>query len=325
VAYRHALLACLLLAPLACADDPKKPDPKKADDKPLRSLVFLRTTGLELTDANVTAAFQKAFPKLKVGTDDTDDVVVVVTKVSAFCTLKKGKLTLLVNSFPSPYVKDRDDLGERVLKLTEDKAMAAAAKEHEAWLSVDILGDDITEKNEEAHYEVLSKVAAAFHDKSSTVLFYPEHNRMRSANAAAVKSLKAGKGLELAKDGVIGIDGGDADLKAAVETARKSWKDFEKAFAAGTGENHSVKFKFTDKKNGSEFMWVKVEKIDGDTVVGKLANVPNFLTNIKEGDVVKRPAAEIEDWLYVDGKKMVGGFSIEVLQKRQQKRTEDKK
>ena len=139
-----------------------------------------------------------------------------------------------------------------------------------------------------------------------------------------MKLIKQGKALNLANDGVINIENDDADLKAAVDKARKTWDDFEKAFEEKTGKSHSVKFKFSDKKSESEFMWVSVDKIEDGMIVGKLANVPNFLTNIKEGDIVKRSVKEIEDWFYIDDKKMIGGFSITVLQNRQKKRSTEK-
>jgi uncharacterized protein YegJ (DUF2314 family) len=313
VIVRLLLLALgLTLAPLAAADEPK-PAPKKDGEKPLRSLVFLRSKPLKMTEATVIAALKVAFPKRTVGTEKTDDITVAATGIATICTLDQEKVTLLINSFPKPYVPDRAAMAKEVLRLTDDKAMAAAMEDHEAWFSVDILGEELTPKNEAAHYELLSKVIAPFHDKDATLLFFPEKNRLFAANEATLQSLVAGKALDLSKD-----------LKAAVQTARKRWKEFEKAYTDGTGANHSVKFKFTDGKNGSEFMWVSVDKLDGDTVVGKLANVPNFLTNVKEGDVVKRPAKEIEDWLYVDDKKMVGGFSIRVLEDRQKKRKGDK-
>ena len=312
------------LAALSMADEPKKNSPMKDDDKPIRSLVFFRTKPFELKEDKIVAAFKKVFPKRAIGSEEESDITVVTTETSAICTLKKEKVTLLINSYPKPYVEDRDALAKQVLKLTGDKALSGAAKDHEAWFSVDILGDDLTAENEEAHYQLLSKVIAPFHDQQTTLLYFPEKNKLFAANAATLKSLKAGLALRLSKDGVIQIENEDADLKQAVETARKQWKEFEKAFAAGTGENHSVKFKFSDKAKGSEFMWIALEKIDGDTVIGKLANVPNFLANIKEGDIVKRPSSEIEDWMYIKDKKMVGGFSIQVLQDRQKKRAEDK-
>ena len=322
--YRMILLVFGLgFAALSLADEPKEA-PKKDADKPIRSLVFFRTKPFELKEDKIVAALKTVFPKRTIGSDEESDITVVATETSAICTLKKEKLTLLINAFPKPYVEDLDALGKQVLKLTGDETLAGAAKDHEAWFSVDILGDDLTAENEEAHYELLSKVIAPFYDKRTTLLYYPEKNKLFAANAATLKSLKAGRALGLSKDGVIQIEKEDAELKAAVETARKRWKEFEKAFAAGTGVNHSVKFKFSDKKNGSEFMWVSVDKIDGDTVVGKLSNVPNFLTNVKEGDIVKRPSSEIEDWLYIEDKKMVGGFSIQVLQDRQKKRADDK-
>ncbi len=323
--YRIVLLLFgLWIAPLSMADEPKTASPKKDGNTPIRSLVFLRTKPLEMKEEMIVAAFKTVFPKRVVGSKEESDISVVSTEISSVCVLKKEMVTLLINSFPRPYVEDRDALAKQVLKLTGDEKLSGAAKDHEAWFSVDILGDDLTAENEAAHYELLSKVIAPFYDKATTILYFPEKSKLFAANAATLKSLKAGGALGLAKDGAINIENDDADLKEAVETARKRWKEFEKAFAAGTGVNHSVKFKFSDKANGNEFMWVAVTKIDGDTVVGKLASVPNFLTNIKEGDTVKRPRAEIEDWLYVEDKKMVGGFSIQVLQNRQKKRTEDK-
>ncbi len=322
---RLALLVFGLgFAALSMADEPKKDSPKKDADKPIRALVFFRTKPFELKEDKLVAAFKTVFPKRTIGSEEESDITVVCTETSAICTLKKEKLTLLINSFPKPYVEDRDALAKQVLKLTGDETQAAAAKDHEAWFSVDILGEDLTAENEEAHYDLLSKVIAPFHDKQTTLLYYPEKNKLFAANAATLKSLKAGRALGLSKDGVIQIEKEDAELKAAVETARKRWKEFEKAFAAGTGVNHSVKFKFTDKTKQSEFMWVSVDKIDGGTVVGKLSNVPNFLTDVKEGDIIKRPNSEIEDWLYIEDKKMVGGFSIQVLQDRQKKRADDK-
>jgi uncharacterized protein YegJ (DUF2314 family) len=319
------ILGLALFATSSPADDTKKKPAEKKDkkDDAIRSLVFLRKKPLKLEEAKLTAAFQAVFPKQKIGTEETDDIKIVVTDISAICVLTKQNLTLLVNSFPKPYVPDRDAMAKDVERISGEKQMAEDMKKHEAWFSVDILGEKLTEKNEAAHYELLSKIIAQFHDKDTTLLYLPEKDKLRAANAAALKLLKQGKVLDLANDGIINIENDDPEMKAATEKARKQWPDFVKAFANKTGENHSVKFKFS-QKDSHEYMWVSVDKIEGDTVIGKLANVPNFLTNVKEGAIVKRPSTEIEDWLYVEDKKLVGGFSIEVLQNRQKKRNEKK-
>jgi uncharacterized protein YegJ (DUF2314 family) len=296
----------------------------KKENQPLRSLVFLRASKLEMTEKTVVAALQKTFPKRKINTEENADITVAATELATICTLEKEKITLLINSFPKPYVEDTQKMAKEVERITGDKELAAAMSSHKAWFSVDILGGEVNEQNSESQYELLSRVIASFHDSDTTLLFFPEKDKLYAANAATLKLLRRGKGLDLTKDAVINIEKEDADLKEAVEKARKQWGDFTKAYAANTGENHSVKFKFVDKKNNSEFMWVEVTSIEDGLVYGKLANVPNYLTNIKEGDVVKRPASEIEDWLYIDNKKMIGGFSIEVLQNRQKKRSPEK-
>ena len=296
----------------------------KDDDKPLRSLVLLRKTHYAMDEAKVVAAIKKAFPKYKIGTEKTDDVMVAATELATICTFEKEELTLLINSRTTPYTTDSEKMAKEIVRKTGDKELGQAMRDHEAWFSVDILGGEPDEKNEEKQYELLSKVTAQFHDKNCTILYFPEKNKLYAANAATLKLMKQGKALNLANDGVINIENDDADLKAAIEKALKTWGDFEKAFEKKTGVNHSVKFKFNDKKSESEFMWVSVDKIEDGMIVGKLANVPNFLTNIKEGDVVKRSAKEIEDWFYIEDKKMIGGYSIKVLQDRQKKRSTEK-
>ena len=60
-------------------------------------------------------------------------------------------------------------------------------------------------------------------------------------------------------------------------------------------------------------MWVIVIELRGDTVAGELGNTPVNVKGLREGAHVEVPATEIGDWIYGDGKQMVGGFSVKVL------------
>ncbi len=62
-----------------------------------------------------------------------------------------------------------------------------------------------------------------------------------------------------------------------------------------------------------EHMWVNDIDFDGETIIGKLANNPNQLTNIKNGDVVMRKVEEISDWMISILGKTYGGFTIQVM------------
>lgn len=61
-------------------------------------------------------------------------------------------------------------------------------------------------------------------------------------------------------------------------------------------------------------MWVRVSALEGEVFVGTLECDPQGKTAQKQGEMVRIPIIDIEDWLYDRGtKKYVGGFSFPVL------------
>ena len=57
--------------------------------------------------------------------------------------------------------------------------------------------------------------------------------------------------------------------------------------------------------------------MENDVISGKVDNEPVQLTNVKLGSRVRLKQQVLNDWLYTDGGKMVGGFTVKVLQARQ--------
>ena len=64
-------------------------------------------------------------------------------------------------------------------------------------------------------------------------------------------------------------------------------------------------------------MWVEVGRFDGKTIHGKLANEPQFVSNVRLNDEVTVNLDDLNDWIYSNGKQMIGGFTSKVLEKRQ--------
>lgn len=62
-----------------------------------------------------------------------------------------------------------------------------------------------------------------------------------------------------------------------------------------------------------EHMWINDVEFDGYVISGTLANDPNELSNVKNGDFVEVPLNQISDWLFTSGGKTYGGFTIQVL------------
>ncbi|MDA8445774.1 DUF2314 domain-containing protein [Paracidovorax valerianellae] len=64
-----------------------------------------------------------------------------------------------------------------------------------------------------------------------------------------------------------------------------------------------------------EHMWVGDVQFDGETVSGTLLNDPDWIASMQSGDRVSAPLAELEDWMYVIGGKVYGGYTVDVLRR----------
>ncbi len=104
----------------------------------------------------------------------------------------------------------------------------------------------------------------------------------------------------------------DAAMSKAIERARKEVSVFLKVLAAGDADSFSVKAPITDK-NGTEHFWVsKVVYKDG-VFTGVIANEPGIVENVKMGQKWSVKKEEISDWMYVRGKLIYGGYTIDPL------------
>ncbi len=62
-----------------------------------------------------------------------------------------------------------------------------------------------------------------------------------------------------------------------------------------------------------EHMWVDEVGFDGTDVWGILANAPNWLKSVKQGDEVKMPYQMVSDWLYTINGVAYGGFTVNAM------------
>jgi uncharacterized protein YegJ (DUF2314 family) len=102
-----------------------------------------------------------------------------------------------------------------------------------------------------------------------------------------------------AEDKVIGVRDDDAEMNAAITKARASLPDFWEAWAAppeGT-ERFGLKVEITDP-NGSEHFWTNtIERKDG-RIYAIIANEPQIVKSVQEGQRIEVPEADISDWMY---------------------------
>ncbi|MDB6108520.1 MAG: lipoprotein of unknown function [Pedosphaera sp.] len=108
------------------------------------------------------------------------------------------------------------------------------------------------------------------------------------------------------------VESEDVAMNAAITKAQATTGDFTRAFheqKAGTKDFH-VKKPYPTPKGGSEHMWIEVLKEHDGVLDGIVANEAEETHAVKLGQKVSLNISEISDWKYLDGRKLVGGYTI---------------
>ena len=139
-----------------------------------------------------------------------------------------------------------------------------------------------------------------------------------------------GKQIDLGKQMPIYFVSSDEDyMQRAFEQARESFRYFwrevywERRRIVPMLDYAMVKICFLDIVNGEEVgehMWIDDVEFDGETIYGTLINEPDAVQNVKLGDQISAKIDEMSDWLFsIDGR-AYGGFSVQAMRSRMQKK-----
>ncbi|WP_462109756.1 YegJ family protein [Campylobacter concisus] len=139
-----------------------------------------------------------------------------------------------------------------------------------------------------------------------------------------------GKQIDLGKQMPIYFVSSDEDyMQRAFEQARESFRYFwrevywERRRIVPMLDYAMVKICFLDVVNGEEVgehMWIDDVEFDGETIYGTLINGPDAVQNVKLGDQISAKIDEMSDWLFsIDGR-AYGGFSVQAMRSRMQKK-----
>lgn len=108
------------------------------------------------------------------------------------------------------------------------------------------------------------------------------------------------------------VEADDAAMNAAIAQAKATAGDFVRAFheqKPGT-RDYDVKKPYPTPSGGMEHMWISVEAETNGVIHGVVVNEAEETREVKMGQSVTLNISEISDWKYVDGKKLVGGYTI---------------
>ncbi|MEZ6068058.1 MAG: DUF2314 domain-containing protein [Planctomycetaceae bacterium] len=115
-------------------------------------------------------------------------------------------------------------------------------------------------------------------------------------------------------------------MRLAVEEAQRRWPEFVERFERrAAGEHFAVKVPITRGEN-TEFIWLEVTAIEGDSIYGELANEPHDLGGLSLGDRVTSGLTDLNDWMFVPvNGETIGGFTLAAINqtvRRRQSRVE---
>lgn len=104
-------------------------------------------------------------------------------------------------------------------------------------------------------------------------------------------------------------------LKRAFEKAQATYDQLIQALEDPQPNYHgfAVKMRFAKPKQGHEHIWLTNLHWDGKQLKGDVNNEPIDTEEVQFGDTVVVQPEEVSDWMYVDGDKMMGGYTIRVL------------
>ncbi|HXF09742.1 MAG TPA: DUF2314 domain-containing protein [Desulfuromonadaceae bacterium] len=130
----------------------------------------------------------------------------------------------------------------------------------------------------------------------------------------AAISLLMNSGCSRSKEGgnYTHVESDDAAMNAAIAKAKATSGDFIRAFheqKPGT-KGFFVKKPYPTPSGEMEHMWIEVSAESNGVLDGAVANEAEETRAVKIGQKVSLNISEISDWKYVDGKKLVGGYTI---------------
>jgi uncharacterized protein YegJ (DUF2314 family) len=126
------------------------------------------------------------------------------------------------------------------------------------------------------------------------------------------------------------FEGADPEMQRAYSQARATFRYFWREVAWDRRRIipalnlACVKASFSDGEPAThgdeapevEHMWLSDIDFDGECVSGVLQNTPNWLKSIKQGDSVRIPLHEIEDWMYALDDEVFGAYTVNLMRSR---------
>lgn len=117
----------------------------------------------------------------------------------------------------------------------------------------------------------------------------------------------------------VDVEDDDPEMDAAEAKARETIGQFLAALANPKPEQTAFEIKVAfEQGDDGEYMWLNELTYANGQFTGTLNNDPQVVTNVRRGDRKTVKASDICDWLILENGQVVGGYTVRLLQQRQQ-------
>lgn len=284
------------------------------EDKPLVSIVLLMREHRYLDEAMLKRLVRKAWG---IDIPDEDDEAYIIGRPPVY-VIQVPEGAFLVHNHQRPYMDNPEAAAAEMSELRLRRVIT----EHQAWRAVDLLHPGAGAGSQGRAYELIGKLVAELSDDATLAVYAPETDRMVAWDSDFEDLLRGKEPLKvfgLGPPPVVEVTADDPRMTAAVAEARRRWPEFVAAFERRTPDQHfTVKAPMGDGAR-KEFIWVEVTALEGDRIIGELANDPVNLPGLRCGDKVTARVEDLNDWIYMKNGDMVGGFTVKVLMGRKGK------
>lgn len=279
------------------------------DEPPLQAWVWLLRSSRKLDAAVLAHQVERALDIVL--SDDPQSDAFLVGVSPAYMVQLDGR-TFMIHHGGRRYMEDGAP--------TADPRLRRALGEHRAWLSVDWLSPYARPGSSELAeaYRVLGRIAAELANEDCLALYNPATRQLLPHHARLLEQLRHGA-LPQEMEGVsyvpvYQVSDRDARLQAAVEQARATWPRFVMAFENRRDEQvFSVKGPFRTASHEEEFMWLRVTALEHGVIYGVLDNDSVHDPTLHAGQRVRLRVEQLNDWLFHDGRRMHGGFTVKAV------------
>ncbi len=225
------------------------------------------------------------------------------------------RVVLVVHNLPQPYAEDL----EAFVQHTPELRFQKAARDHRAWLSVDVIGQKPAPL---ASYRATAALAAELIGEDCLALVHPPTGAFSFYEGEETKAkLRSEDPIAALFERacfapVVSIDD-DPRMIAAEAEAKRRLPEFLNAFHSQSGIDSDASFSVKANVTAgdrNEHIWIGVDHIENGHLTGRLANDPVNLPGYSLDSPVQIPLQDIEDWHYTANGESIGLFTVSVLQ-----------